>query len=226
MKGIEGLKKRIENCELCPRLIEHCKRVAEVKRRQFRDSTYWGKPVPGFGDPKAALLIVGLAPAAHGANRTGRTFTGDQSGLWLYRALHRAGFSNRAESIGPGDGLKLQGCYIATAIRCAPPGNKPTPDELLRCGGFLREEIMLLPEVKVFLALGRIALHALWRQLPPESLPFRKLPPFSHGSEFRLRDGRLVFCSYHPSQQNTFTGVLTEPQFDWIFERARREILS
>lgn len=219
--SLEALELRITRCERCPRLREHCREVARIRRRQFINEEYWGKPVPGFGDPAAQLLIVGLAPAAHGANRTGRMFTGDQSGLWLYRAIHRAGFSNGPESKGPGDSLQLKGCFITAAARCAPPGNKPTPEELEHCGMFLREEIRSLHQVRVFLALGRIALHALWRQLPAEILPRRTLPEFGHGLEIPLNDGRLILGSYHPSQQNTFTGKLTEPMFDRVFVRVR-----
>ncbi len=221
-----GIEKRITACEACPRLREHCLETARVKRRQFRDQDYWGKPVPGFGDPEARLLIVGLAPAAHGANRTGRMFTGDQSGLWLYRALHRAGFSNQALSEGREDGLRLHDCYITTAARCAPPGNKPLPEELARCGAFLAEELMELKRVRVFLALGKIALHALWRQLPEGIKPARTLPAFAHGAEIPLNDGRLIVCSYHPSQQNTFTGLLTESMFDRVFDVSREHLVS
>lgn len=224
--SLSGLEKRIIACEGCPRLREHCREIARVKRRQFRDQEYWGKPVPGFGDPAAGLLIVGLAPAAHGANRTGRMFTGDQSGLWLYRALYKAGFSNRPLSEGREDGLRLRDCYITTAGRCAPPANKPLPDELDRCGAWLAQELCELKSVRVFLVLGRIALNALWRQLPKEVRPFRTLPAFSHGAEIPLKDGRLIVCSYHPSQQNTFTGKLTEPMFDHVFEVSRRRLVS
>ncbi len=224
--SLPGLQKRIIACEGCPRLREHCREIARVKRRQFRDQEYWGKPVPGFGDPEARLLIIGLAPAAHGANRTGRMFTGDQSGLWLYRAIHRAGFSNRPVSEGLKDGLLLRDCYITAAARCAPPDNKPLPGELVRCGTWLAEELRELRSVRVFLALGRIALHALWRQLPEDVRPGRALPAFSHGAEIPLKDGRLIVCSYHPSQQNTFTGKLTEPMFDRVFEVSRKRLVS
>ncbi len=224
--SLNAIEKRIIACEGCPRLREHCREVARVKRRQFLDQDYWGKPVPGFGDSEARLLIVGLAPAAHGANRTGRMFTGDQSGLWLYRAIHKAGFSNRPVSEGRGDGLQLRDCFITTAARCAPPGNKPLPAELERCGAYLAEELLELKRVRVFLVLGKIALHALWRQLPAEIRPTRTLPAFAHGTEIPLKDGRVIVCSYHPSQQNTFTGKLTEPMFDRVFEVSRKRLVS
>ena len=221
-----GLEKRIIACEGCPRLRAHCREIARVKRRQFRDQDYWGKPVPGFGDPEARLLIVGLAPAAHGANRTGRMFTGDQSGLWLYRAIHQAGFSNSPVSESREDGLRLRDCYITTAARCAPPENKPLPEELERCGAHLAQELSELKRVRVFLALGRVALNALWRQLPDEIKPTRTLPAFAHEAEIPLKDGRLIVCSYHPSQQNTFTGLLTEPMFDRVFDVSRKRLES
>jgi uracil-DNA glycosylase family 4 len=224
--GLTGLDARIIECEGCPRLRAYCREVARVKRRQFRDEDYWGKPVPGFGDPQARLLIVGLAPAAHGANRTGRMFTGDQSGLWLYRALYKAGFSNSPVSESRGDGLRLRDCYITTAARCAPPANKPLPEELQRCGTWLSEELLELKRIQVFLALGKVALHALWRRLPEDIKPGRALPAFAHGAEIPLNDGRVIVCSYHPSQQNTFTGLLTEAMFDRVFEASRGHLRS
>ncbi len=175
--------------------------------------------MPGFGDPRARLLVVGLAPAAHGGNRTGRMFTGDQSGLWLYRALHRAGFANQPKSEHVLDGLTLRDAYVTTVARCAPPDNKPSKEEIANCSGFLRDELAILRNVRVFLVLGQIALRGLWAVLPDGEKPSRALPKFQHGQAVRLRDGRLLICSYHPSQQNTFTGKLTEPMFDSIFER-------
>jgi uracil-DNA glycosylase family 4 len=215
--SIEHIQKDVIDCNRCPRLRDHCSEIARVKRRQFMNDTYWGKPVPGWGDPEAKVMIVGLAPAAHGGNRTGRAFTGDNSGLWLYRAIHRAGFSNRAESIWRDDGLKLQGVYISMAAHCAPPENKPTPEELKNCSEYLVREMNALTEVSVFLVLGQIALKALWAVLPENVKPQRALPKFSHGGEIQLRDGRKIVCSYHPSQQNTFTGKLTEAMFDEVF---------
>ena len=215
---LKSLEKRILSCNLCPRLREHCSEVASVKRAAYRGETYWGQPVPGFGDAQARLILIGLAPGAHGANRTGRVFTGDRSGDWLYGALHRAGFANQAESTSRGDGLLLQDAWVTCAARCAPPGNKPLPQELSNCSAFLEEELSLLPRAQVFLALGQIALQMLWPKIAPPEL---KRPRFEHGSATLLPDGRWVLQSYHPSQQNTFTGRLTEPMFDSVFEKAR-----
>ncbi len=197
--------------------------MAERKVRRFRDWEYWGRPVPGFGDPAARLLVVGLAPAAHGGNRTGRIFTGDSSGDWLFEALHRFGFANQAESVSRNDGLRLTDCYITAAARCAPPGNRPLPDELLRCReAWLEPELALLTRVKVVVTLGRIALDAWllatsWRgKLSP-----RERPGFGHARESTLPDGTRVIASYHPSRQNTNTGTLTRPMWHAIFRRAR-----
>ena len=209
-------------CERCPRLVAHCRRVAREKKREFADWDYWGRPVPGFGDRNARLLIVGLAPAAHGANRTGRMFTGDSSGAWLYEALHRFGFANQPESSGPEDGLRLRDCYISAAARCAPPGNKPTRSELERCRPYLAAEISLLRHVKVVVALGRIAHESWlkasgwWGRLPPVARP-----PFAHGAERRLPDGTVLVSSYHPSRQNTNTRRLTRAMWHTVFRRAR-----
>lgn len=219
------IQRRVIACRSCPRLREYCTTVAQEKRRQFRDEKYWGRPVPGFGDPEARLLVVGLAPAAHGANRTGRMFTGDNSGLWLYRALYRAGFSNREKSETRDDGLKLQGAYITAIARCAPPANKPDPREILACSRFLVGELECLKNVRVILALGQIALKGLWQVLPEEVKATRALPKFAHGLKIPLQDGRWILCSYHPSQQNTFTKKLTEPMFDEVF-RAVNLILN
>jgi uracil-DNA glycosylase family 4 len=196
--------------------------VAREKKREFRDWDYWGKPVPGFGDPRARLLIVGLAPAAHGANRTGRMFTGDSSGNWLYEALHRFGFANQPESVRRDDGLVLRDCYISAVARCAPPGNKPTRSELERCRPYLADEIRLLGRVKVVVTLGRIAhegwlkASGWWDRLPPSARP-----PFGHGTKTRLPDGTVVISSYHPSRQNTNTGKLTRAMWHAVFRRAR-----
>jgi uracil-DNA glycosylase family 4 len=216
---LQQIQNDVIHCERCPRLRMHCQQIAREKRRQFRNETYWGKPVPGWGDPGARVLILGLAPAAHGGNRTGRAFTGDNSGLWLYRAIHRAGFSNQARSEGREDGLQLNDIYITMAAHCAPPENKPTQQELIECSGYLVKEIAALTKVQAFLVLGQIALKALWAVLPTELKPQKALPKFSHGSEVRLLDGRVLICSYHPSQQNTFTGKLTEPMLDRVFQQ-------
>jgi uracil-DNA glycosylase family 4 len=219
--NLEEIRREIEVCERCPRLRKHCLKIAKEKKKQFLSEKYWGKPVPGFGDSKARLLVVGLAPAAHGANRTGRMFTGDQSGLWLYRALFKAGFSNQTTSSGRSDGLELHGAFIAAIARCAPPENKPLPAEIKSCSRFLKAEMDALSEVRAFLALGRMALLGLWAVLPEDVRTGSKLPQFSHGGEIRLKNGSVIFCSYHPSQQNTFTKKLTEPMFDKVFERVK-----
>ncbi len=208
-------------CGLCPRLVAWREQVAREKRAAFSDWHYWGKPVPGFGDPDAGLLVVGLAPAAHGGNRTGRIFTGDRSGDWLFRAMHRAGFANQPDSADRNDGLRLTGAYVAAAVRCAPPANKPSPQERDNCLPYLEREMRLLASVKVVVCLGSFAYDAVARLM---SLQAR--PRFGHGVEAALPDGRTVICSYHPSQQNTFTGRLTEPMFDAIFGRARTVIES
>ena len=213
---LEALRAEIEACRACPRLVGWRERVAREKRAAFRGEDYWGRPVPGFGDPAARLVVVGLAPAAHGANRTGRVFTGDRSGDWLFRALHRAGFANRAASVRRGDGLELRGARVLAAVRCAPPANRPATEERDACRPYLERELALLPERRVLLALGGWALGVL---AAAEGL--RPRPRFAHGAEFALAGGRTLLCSYHPSQQNTFTGRLTEPMFDAVFARAR-----
>jgi uracil-DNA glycosylase family 4 len=213
------LNKAIVNCNMCPRLIEHCQTIAQTKRRAFMDEQYWGKPVPNFGDPRAELLIIGLAPGAHGANRTGRIFTGDRSGDWLYRALHLAGFANQRDATHAGDGLKLINCAITNVCHCAPPQNKPTHQEVQNCQTWLTELVAILP-VKVFLAFGQIAWRATIDYLRHRDLFDGPIPKFSHGATFRLPDGRVLLGGYHPSQQNTFTGRLTRPMFNRIFKKA------
>jgi uracil-DNA glycosylase family 4 len=197
--------------------------VAAHKRASFVDDEYWGRPVPGFGDPNARIVVVGLAPAAHGANRTGRMFTGDRSGEWLYRALWRAGLSSSAESVARGDGLELFDAWITAPVRCAPPQNRPTPAERDTCSAWLDAELALLPEVRVFVVLGQIAYHALWAHLGRRGLDLPKpRPTFAHGLTVDV-GGVSIVASYHPSQQNTFTGRLTEPMFDSVFATAVSE---
>ena len=213
-RSFHTLENSIIKCDRCPRLRKHCLQIAREKKRAYRDQEYWGKPVPGFGDPQARLLVVGLAPAAHGANRTGRMFTGDSSGDWLYEALYRSGFANQPHSTGPGDGLHLSDCYITAAARCAPPGNKPTAHEIGNCRPFLQEELKLLSNVEVVLTLGRIA-HDSW--LKASGL---ERPPFGHGAEATV-DGKILISCYHPSRQNTNTGRLTREMWYRVFRRCR-----
>ena len=200
---------------------EHCRQIGGQKRAAYRDWDYWARPVPNFGDPRARLLIVGLAPAAHGANRTGKMFTGDRSGEWLFRALHKAGFANQPHSTSRDDGLRLIGCAITAAAHCAPPGNKPLPDELSNCHRWLEDTIDLLT-VKVYLALGQIAWRIVVSEARRREWYAGRMPKFSHGAQVELAGGRWLLASYHPSQQNTFTGVLTEVQLDRVFQAARR----
>jgi len=203
-------------------LRRYCERVAREKVRRFTDEPYWGRPVPGFGDPEARLLLVGLAPGAHGSNRTGRMFTGDASGEWLYEALHRFGFANQAASSSRLDGLRLRGCYVTAAARCAPPGNRPLPRELERCRPFLVAEIALLKNVRVVVTLGRIGHEAYLRAGGwQERLRAGERPRFAHGQAGTLPDGTVVLPSYHPSRQNTNTGRLTRAMWHGIFRRAR-----
>ncbi len=199
--------------------------MAKKKRKAYAEETYWGRPVAGFGDPHARLVIVGLAPAAHGANRTGRIFTGDQSGLWLYRALHKAGFASHPESRSRDDGLRLMDAFVSCVVRCAPPDNKPLPLELTRCGSYLDQELKLLSSARVYLALGQIAFTVLCNKLGPH-LSGQAKPKFSHGAVVPLPEGRWLLMSYHPSQQNTFTKRLTEPMFDEVFNAAQSLIDS
>jgi uracil-DNA glycosylase len=225
MRTLKLLNEAIADCAACDRLVAYRREVARAKRRQFMDWTYWGRPVPGFGDPKARLYVLGLAPAAHGGNRTGRIFTGDRSGDWLYAALHRYGFANQATSTHRDDGLMLTDCYIGATVRCAPPDNKPLPDEYAQCRRFLREEIRLLSPMQVVITLGKIAFdqYLKVRQLEGLVRP-SPTPTFGHGRSYRLPDGLLLLCSYHPSQQNTFTGKLTRRMFHAVFAEARREL--
>jgi uracil-DNA glycosylase family 4 len=219
---LQELNKSIVRCHRCPRLVRWRETVAQVPPRRYRGQTYWAKPLSGFGDPEGQLLIVGLAPAAHGGNRTGRMFTGDRSGDWLFSALHAHGFSNRAHSDNREDGLRLENCYVTAAVRCAPPGNKPSRIEFSRCRPYLVRELELLANVRVAIALGRIAFDSFlsaYRENGGE-VPSPR-PKFGHGACVLLSDGLTLICSYHPSQQNTFTGKLTRASFDRIFKKAR-----
>jgi uracil-DNA glycosylase family 4 len=220
--SLAQVRRSIIACEACPRLRRHCRKVARDKVRRFRDQTYWGRPVPGFGDPRARVLIIGLAPAAHGGNRTGRVFTGDDSGDWLYGTLHRYGFASQKHSVAREDGMRLRGCYVTAAARCAPPLNRPTRAELDRCRPYLAAEIGLLGNVSVVVALGHVA-HAAWLRASGwwDRLGPGRRPPFSHGGETRLPDGTILITSYHPSRQNTQTGRLTRPMWRAVFRRAR-----
>lgn len=210
-------------CERCPRLRTYCQEVARTRRAAFRDQVYWGRPVPGFGDPKAWLLVVGLAPAAHGGNRTGRVFTGDKSGDWLYGELHRQGLASQAESVSRDDGMTLRGAYVTAALRCAPPGNKPLPVEAERCREYLIREIRALTGVRVRLALGRIGFDAFLRARRALNLPEpNPKPVFGHGVYSPLPEGGWLLASYHPSQQNTSTGVLTPAMWREVFDTAGR----
>jgi uracil-DNA glycosylase len=208
---------RIEHCTRCPRLRTHCTNLSFKKRRAFLHETYWGKPVAGFGDHKAKLMIVGLAPSAHGANRTGRVFTGDRSGQWLYGMLYKMGFSNQPCSLKKDDSLELQNVYISCIVKCAPPKNNPTLEELLNCRSHLLSEIQSLTQVRVFLALGNISFKGLWPLLMPKDSP----PRFKHGLEIPLPHNRHLILSYHPSQQNTFTGRLTESMWKKVFQKVK-----
>ncbi len=222
--SLGALNMAIIACEQCPRLVAYCVQVARAKRRAYRDEEYWGKPVPGWGDPQARLLIVALAPAAHGANRTGRMFTGDRSGDFLYAALHRAGFANQPTSLSGGDGLALSGAYLSNVARCAPPGNRPVPGELDNCRRYLVEELRLLRQARVVLALGKIAfdgaLEAIAALGPAPPSP---RPAFAHGAVHRMGTYTLI-ASYHPSQRNTSTGRLTRSMFDRVLKQAQQEV--
>jgi uracil-DNA glycosylase family 4 len=212
----------IVQCERCPRLRRWCREVAAVKVRRFQNEEYWGRPVPGFGDARARLLIVGLAPAAHGGNRTGRIFTGDRSGDFLFAALHRAGFANQARSVARGDGLRLIDCYVAAVARCAPPGNKPLPAEIQNCREYLTRELALLRRLRVVLALGKIAMDGFLAVLRQQGrIPTRRAYPFGHGVRHDVGDGLTLVGSYHPSQQNTFTGKLTPAGMDAVLAVVR-----
>jgi uracil-DNA glycosylase family 4 len=215
--ALAALEAEIHDCRRCPRLVAWREQVAAEKRAAFRDQTYWGRPIGGFGDPAARVLLLGLAPAAHGANRTGRMFTGDRSGDFLYAALHRTGFANQPVSAHLGDGLALRDCWITAAVRCAPPANKPLPSERDNCADWLRAELALLERARVAVCLGAFAWEAGLRHFAPGMRP---RPRFGHGAEVQTDAVMLLGC-FHPSQQNTFTGKLTPPMIDAVLERAR-----
>ena len=218
--SLAGLEREITDCRRCPRLVSWREEVAATKRPAFADQTYWGRPVPGFGDPRASIVILGLAPAAHGANRTGRVFTGDRSGDWLYAALHRAGLASRPISTARDDGLELRGCWVTAAVRCAPPANRPTPAERDACLPYFVRELALLPRARVLLALGAFAWDAALRALGEAGEPLpRPRPRFGHGASAVVGDLTLLGC-FHPSQQNTFTGKLTVEMTDAVLARA------
>lgn len=226
MNELIRIQREVVACRRCARLVEHCSNVAAVKRRAYLDWSYWGQPVPGFGDPKARLLIVGLAPGAHGANRTGRVFTGDRSGDFLYRALYETGFANQPESVSAEDGLQLADCYIASSVRCAPPDNKPSIEEIAACRPYLEREIDALNRVRVVVALGKLAFDNYLAILRDDGVIASRAPfLFGHQVEYAVGD-RILMGSYHPSQQNTSTGRLTAAMLHSVFARARRLLES
>ena len=213
---LADLEHRITECFKCPRLVAWREQVAREKRAAFADQDYWGRPIPGFGDPAATLYVLGLAPAAHGGNRTGRVFTGDRSGDWLFASMYRTGFANQPESVSLDDGLELKDAFVAAAVRCAPPANKPLPEERDNCLPYAREELDLMPGVRVIVCLGAFAWDAACRLYA-----IRPRPRFGHAAEFPVEEGPVLLGCFHPSQQNTFTGKLTPPMIDAIFNRAR-----
>jgi uracil-DNA glycosylase len=215
MGTLDDLRTEVCDCRRCPRLVAWREQVAVEKRASYRDDVYWGRGVPGFGDPQARVLVLGLAPAAHGANRTGRVFTGDRSGDWLFRAMHRAGLANQGRSTSVDDGLVLRDAWVTAAVKCAPPDNKPLPDERAQCRSFLQRELAALSQVRVVVCLGAFAYEAACAEFA-----VRPRPKFGHLAEVSTPSGTALLCSFHPSQQNTFTGRLTEPMLDAVFARA------
>jgi uracil-DNA glycosylase family 4 len=212
---LDRLERDVISCRACPRLVEWREQVAREKRAAYRDHEYWGRPIPGFGDPSARIVVLGLAPAAHGANRTGRVFTGDRSGDWLYRAMFRAGLANQPESTAIDDGLELRDAWVTAAVKCAPPANSPTVDERDACAPFLERELAALERAAVVVCLGQFGYQAACRHFG-----VRPRPKFGHGVDVPVVDGPTLLCSFHPSQQNTFTKRLTEPMLDAVFARA------
>ena len=222
--GLSALHRHIVSCRRCPRLVAWREQTAREKRRKYANEEYWGKPLPGFGDPAARVLLVGLAPAAHGGNRTGRMFTGAESGSWLARALHETGFANQPESVGVDDGLTLRDCYIVAALRCAPPANKPLPEELAQCRDHLHAEIGLLPNVRVVIGLGKIGFEAALKAFKAMGrIDYKAMPKFGHGVVYHLGDYAFI-GTYHPSQQNTFTGKLTRAMLRDVFRKAQSQL--
>ncbi|MGH9617007.1 MAG: uracil-DNA glycosylase [Acidobacteriaceae bacterium] len=220
--AFEKLAVRIAGCELCPRLRTYCAEIALVRRRAYADQTYWGKPVPSFGDPNARVLALGLAPGAHGSNRTGRPFTGDGSGNFLYPVLHATGFASQPTAHSLDDGMRLKDLRITSVVRCAPPGNKPQPAEIRNCASFMDEEIAILKELRVIVCLGKIAFDGyVAHLLRSGKIPSRKGLVFSHGAEFQIPAGQHILATYHPSLQNTNTGLLTREMLETVFKRAR-----
>lgn len=221
-RSFSDLNLEIVNCTYCPRLVQYRESVARAKKPQFSSWSYWGRPVPGFGDATALILVVGLAPAPHGGNRTGRIFTGDKSAEFLVKALFKAGYSNQARSTDLSDGLELKGLYMTAAVKCVPPDNKPTAAEVLNCSRFLMSELMILAGIRVILCLGQTAYQSTMAILKKNSLILSKIPRFEHGLEVDLVDGRKLIVSYHPSPRNTQTGTLTSQMFDSVIHRAKR----
>jgi uracil-DNA glycosylase len=220
---LERLNRKLIACRRCPRLVEYRERIAREKRRAYRDCEYWGKPVPGFGDPNARVLILGLAPGAHGSNRTGRPFTGDASGKFMYPVLYETGFANQPQATDRADCLQLKDLYITAAVRCAPPNNKPRPDELANCSAYLDREMQGLERVKVVVALGKIGFDAYLNYVKRQGQLVSKRPyVFQHGAQYRMPSGKTLLASYHPSNQNTQTGKLTRQMFVSIFKEAAR----
>jgi uracil-DNA glycosylase family 4 len=221
-RALTVLNQEIIACARCPRLVEYCQKIGREKRRAYREWDYWAKPVPGFGDPKARVLILGLAPGAHGSNRTGRPFTGDGSGHFLYRVLHNAGFASQPTSLHRNDGMNLHDAYITAAVHCAPPGNKPSPEEIANCSHHLDRELAALKSAKLIVALGKIAFDAYLNHLKRHGMLKTKAAYiFAHGAHYRMPDGRTLLCAFHPSLQNTNTGKLTEKMLLDVFKKAR-----
>jgi uracil-DNA glycosylase len=226
VRNLADLSLQIVNCRDCPRLVSYRELVAKAKKAQFSSWNYWGRPVPGFGDTTALILVVGLAPAPHGGNRTGRVFTGDRSAEFLVKALFKAGYANQPESTEVNDGLELQGLYVTAAVKCVPPNNKPTAEEISNCSRFLTSELRMLSNVEVILCLGRVAYQSTMTLLKENNLFRSKIPKFEHGLELDLVDGRSVIASYHPSPRNTQTGTLTSKMFDSLLLRVKRLAVS